>query len=708
MFKRLRLWIPPVLFIIFLVGTTGFAFLGGLSESASLTTKILYHAVLSICYLSLWATIAQAIQQLRPAPTQIFWQCIVGIVTITVLIYLVYQIQGGFLDINVPAAPTVYIKSALLNTLFAAMSFIVIQLFSRLGRFRRTQRSERNWHLLLLFILITFVAVSPFHHHFNAESPPFAQPLIALLAAGTLGAIIFIFLNSIRLAWIVRLSFRQKMISIGLGVVLIAFTAGTFMIIFRPDLTLMFLSESSYPIDYLQFHSLPLFTAIILSMTYGFVYSLTSVLSLIFHLPTMGDFRRSADEMAAIQDLTVLVREVADSEKLHDWIVSTPVDAGSGKAAWLTINDLETGSLTPLIVASYKIEASTAEEACDLVALHQAATISQKLIYIQNTVTDRRTEHAKPNGILSLLVLPLVTSTEVLGTLFVSREITGAFEHDDLESIGLFASQATLVLENARLLEEKIEGERLASELSIAREVQQRLLPQTTPEFTHLTLAASSTPALEVGGDYYDWLDLGEGRLAFIVADVSGKGTSAAFYMAEMQGIFQAVTRIAPNPPDFLFHANQALGESLEKNVFVTAIYGVLDYHSGQLLMARAGHSPAVIVDVNGHANLLRSSGMGIGLDRSDIFTETLEVQQIQFSPGDLVVLYTDGVIESRNGAAEEFGYDRLMESIQSARFESAQGVHDTVRATVDEFMGSEKNYDDDLTLLVIKWHGLR
>ena len=707
MFKRLRLWIPPVTFILFLVGTTGFAFLGGLSESASLTTKILYHSVLSICFLSLWATIAQAIQQLRPAPTQIFWQCIVGIVTITILIYLAYQIQGGFLDINVPAAPTVYIKSALLNTLFAAMSFIVIQLFSRLGRFRRTQRSERNWRLLLLFILITFVAVSPFHHHFNAESPPFAQPLIALLAAGTLGSIIFIFLNSIRLAWIVRLSFRQKMISIGLGVVLIMFTASIFLIIFRPELTLVFLSESSYPIDYLQFHSLPLFSVIILSMTYGFVYSLTSVLSLIFHLPTMGDFRRSADEMAAIQALTVLVREVADSEKLHHWIVSTPVDAGPGKAAWLTINDLKTGSLTPRIVASYKIEASVAEESCDLATLHQIASVSKKPIYIQNTATDRRTQSAKQNGILSLLVLPLITSTEVLGTLFVSREITGAFEVDDLESIGLFASQATLVLENAHLLEEKIEGERLASELSIAREVQQRLLPQTMPTFTNLTLAASSTPALEVGGDYYDWLDLGNGTLALIVADVSGKGTSAAFYMAEMQGIFQAVARIAPNPRDFLFHANQALGESLEKNVFVTAIYGVLDYNSGHLMVSRAGHAPAVIVDVNGQANLIRSAGMGIGLDRSHIFTETLDVQQIQFSPGDLIVLYTDGVIESRSTGGEEFGYDRLVESIQSARFESAQGVHDTVRSTVDQFMGSEKNYDDDLTLLVIKWHGV-
>jgi len=703
--KRLRLWVPLVTFIVLLVGTTGFSFIGGVSESATLTSKILYHAVLSLCYLCLWVAIAKAIQHLRPSPTQIFWQSIVGIVTLGGLILLAYQIQGGFIDINVPATPIVYIKSSLLNSLFVAMGFAVIQLFGRLGRYRRTRRSERDWRLLLLFIAITFLAISPYHHHFNTESPPFAQPLIILLALGAIGSAIFLILNSIRLAWIVRLSFKQKMISICLGTVLICLTTGVLWVLFRPDTIEVLISDSSYPIDYLQFYSLPLFSSFVLTMTYGCLYSLTSVLSLIFHLPTMGDYRRSADEMAAIQALNVLVREVADSEKLYHWIVSTPVDAGSGKAAWLTMNDFESGSLNPRIVASYKIEAPIAEKSCDVVAIHQDATSSENLISIPNTTTDFRTQNSKSNRILSLLALPLVTSNEAVGTLFVAQEIPHAFEHDDIESIDLFTSQASLVLENARLLDAKIERERLASELLIARQVQQRLLPQTIPEFSNLTIAASSTPALEVGGDYYDWLDLGDENLAFIIADVSGKGTSAAFYMAEMQGIFQAVTRIAPEPDAFMHHANQALGESLEKNIFVTAIYGILDHHSGHISLARAGHTPAVIVDVNGNAELLRSSGLGIGLDRSQLFIDTLDVEYIQFSPGDLIVLYTDGAIEGRNSQGEEFGYDRLIATIQSSRFESAQGVHDAICQSIDHFMSPEKNYDD-CTLLIIKWHG--
>ena len=151
---------------------------------------------------------------------------------------------------------------------------------------------------------------------------------------------------------------------------------------------------------------------------------------------------------------------------------------------------------------------------------------------------------------------------------------------------------------------------------------------------------------------------------------------------------------------------NKALGRSLEKNVFVTAIYGVLDCKSGAISIARAGHPPAAFVDVTGRTTLLRSGGLGIGLDRSELFVQTLEVKQHVFSPGDLIALYTDGVTESRNPEGEEFGYDRLLQSVQSARYERAQGVHDAVLQSVDQFLGAEKKYLDDLTVLIIKWHG--
>lgn len=678
----------------------------GVGDAALVSTKILYQAALAVCFLCLWITIAHATRNSRPTPAQIFWHIILTILPVCVLVVLILQIPGDFLEANIPAAPIVHVKGALLSMVLAGLSFILVQRFGRLVRFRRTRRSERNWYLLILSVGLTSVVIAPFHHHFDVSSSPVDAPLAILLGLTTIASILFIFLNTIRLAWIIRLPVKQKMGALGLGIAVVCLTAATLLLLFRPDLALSSITELSPPIEYLIFYSLPLTAIIVLCITFGFVYALTSVLSLIFHLPTIGDYQRSVDEMAAMQALTVLVREVTDPEKLYHWVVSTPVDSGRGKAAWLTIQELESGSLKSQIVAAQNIDASLADDVCDVDAIHGEAARRRALVSIQNASSDRRTQKGKSSGIMSLLAVPLVTRTEVLGTLFVSRDVAHAFENEDIESIGVFASQATLVLENARLLEAKFERERLASELAIARDVQRRLLPQAMPKFSTLSLAASSTPAQEVGGDYYDLFELDEEKIAFIIADVSGKGTSAAFYMAEMQGIFQAVAQIAPDPHNFLCHVNKALGRSLEKNVFVTAIYGILDCNSGAISIARAGHSPAAFVDVTGRTTLLRSGGLGIGLDRSELFAQTLEVKQHVFNPGDLVALYTDGVTESRNPEGEEFGYDRLLQSIQSARYERAQGVHDAVRQTVDEFIGPEKKYVDDLTLLIIKWHG--
>ncbi len=671
-----------------------------------MSTKILHQAALTICFVCLWITVARSTRHSSLPPAQIFWRAILTILASLVLVVLILQIPGGLIiDTLTPAAPIVHVKSALLSVVLAGLGFILLHRFGHLVRFRRTRVSERNWLLMMIFVSLTFIASTPFHPHFDLEPNILVPPLIAILGITATGSLVFIFLNTIRLAWILRLPVKQKMSSLGLGVIMICLTSATLLMLSR-EFSFGLGRQESFPIEYLISYSLPLTVVIILFITFGFVYALTSVLSMIFHLPTIGDYQRSVDEMAAMQALTALVREVADPEKLYQWVVSTPVDSGRGKAAWLTIQDLDSRSLKPQIVAAHNIEASLANEVCDIRVIHGEASRSRELVSIQNTTSDRRIQNGKSSGIMSLLVVPLTTRTEVLGTLFVSHDVAHAFENEDIESIGVFASQASLVLENARLLEAKIERERLASELAIAHDVQRRLLPQSMPRFSNLSLAASSTAALEVGGDYYDLLELGDDKLAFIIADVSGKGTSAAFYMAEMQGIFQAVAQITPEPHDFLCQVNKALGRSLEKNVFVTAIYGVLDYNFGSISIARAGHPPAAFVDVNGRATFLRSGGLGIGLDRGEMFMQTLETKQHTFHPGDLIALYTDGVTESRNHEGEEFGYDRLLKSIQSARYERAQGVHDAVRQTVDHFLGEEKKYIDDLTLLIIKWHG--
>lgn len=706
-FKRFWRWLPLIGFPLLFIGTTVFAFLGGLDESSTLIQGVLHHAALILCFLCLWIAVARLVRNSRPAPIQTFWQTILVILGSSFAAFLAFQIPGDFVD-GAPAAPIVHVKNALLSVPLAGLSFFVVHRLGLLVRFRRTRRSERNWRLMILFIGIAFLITIPTHHQFDLISGSSVGLYVIPLILSNVAAIIFILMNSIRLAWIVRLSLGEKGAAIGLGVVLVGLLGCVIAAVSARENAPLIGTTLSPPHDFLQFYSAPLTAVTVLFLLFGLIYALTSVLSLIFHLPTTGDYRRSTDDMVAMRTLRGLLRKGVESEKLHEWVVSTPVESGHASTAWLTVQNLESGSLTPHIVASRNTENEHINELCDVTAIHNTVVQTREPVLIQDTLTDARTRKSKSGKFESLLAIPLSTRTEVLAVLFTSRDVVHAFEREDVEAIGVFASQATLVLENALLFEAKIERERLANELAIARNVQQRLLPQTMPELPNLNLAASSVAAREVGGDYFDMLELGKGELAFIVADVSGKGTSAAFYMAEMQGIFQAVARIAPAPDVFLGHTNQALGESLEKNIFVTAVYGILNCHSGRVSLARAGHTPAILVDASGNAKLLHSEGLGIGLDRGELFGNVLEVEHLKLKPDDLLVMYTDGVVESRNHEGEEFGYDRLLQAVQVARNEDAQGVHDAIRQTVDEFVGTNNRYDDDLTLLIIKWHGCK
>ncbi len=670
--------------------------LTGTADRPPELASIGFQFVLLACYGILWLLISDWLEAKRAAPAQAFWHVLVAGAVAAVLCLGVLLIPGAFTEPGQPATVTVYIKSALLAVVVIGFCFILVLRFRDLVRFRRTKKGERNWKLLLVFMLLS-TSVG-----FAAEGalPVLIQSIFTV--STILPALALITINVFRISWIVHMPARQKAFVVLLGLLVLGGLTGVWGLPADAPISL----HPDVLAPYLIYYSIPLFIFVLLSLVFGLLYTLSSVLSLIFHLPTSEDFRRSVDEIAAMQSLTALVREAVDFDKLAARIVATPVEAGRANAAWLAILEYESGSLDPKIVATHKISAEKAGTFFNTSALYNEVAGSREPVVLQHVAADHRVAKAVGKETQSLVVAPLSAHTEVLGALFVTREVAHGFQQDDLEAIRMFAAQATLAIENARLFESKIERERLARELGIAREVQQRLLPQSLPQLDYMSLAASSESAYEVGGDYYDILQLESGKFAFIVADVSGKGTSAAFYMAEMQGIFQSVANITPDPCQFLHHANQALGNSLEKNVFVSAIYGLVDYTREELVLARAGHCPAAIVNTGGQARLLRSRGIGMGLDRHELFGNTLEVEHHEFQPGDVVVLYTDGVVESRNAVGEEFGYERLIAAIQRHRHESAQALHDLLLLELNEFRGEQDTYEDDRTLLIMKWHG--
>lgn len=698
--ERAKGWLLIVLVAVtYLIGLGYHLVVWTSGTAPAVGSALAYNVLILLCYGLLWLLIARRVKERVSAPARIFWSLLLlGIFFIGIGYALSLPGRTAGLDASVPGFDyttgvpltlATVVKMNVLALLEAIFGFVLLLRFRDLVLFKRTKTAVRNFYLMLgfmAFAALCMIAKSP-----QTDLSPFH-------AVAMIPAVVFMVVNSFRLSWIVYPSFKEKTALIGLSLMMLVML-GSGIAISGENL----MPEAS---AYLMYYSQPLNLFTTLTLVFGILYSTTTFLSLLFHLPTSGDFQRKADEMAAMHSLTNLVNKVFERDNLVSAITSSPVETGTADAAWLAMADPHSGSLRPRIVSTHNIDYARLAEMVDTAALYSDVFGSGEPLLLDQAPADHRVDANPGEGLGSMLVVPLVARDEVLAALFVSREVAFGFEKDDVEAISLFAAQAALALDNARLFEEQLEKERLSRELAIAREVQRKLLPQQLPLLDGVSMCASSISAQEVGGDYYDFAQVDEDRIALIIADVSGKGTSAAFYMAEMQGIFKAVSQIAPEPQDFLYHANRALTNSMEKNVFISVVYGLLDLKEEELVLARAGHCPAATINLHGEARYVRTQGLGLGLDPGPIFRKTLDIERIRLQPGDVLVLYTDGVVESRSVGGEEYGYDRLLEALRNHRHEDAGELHDSLMRDLDAFIEQE-NYGDDLTLLVLKWHGM-
>ena len=649
--------------------------------------RVLYHASALAGFAALWQYAMQAFRQRTAAPINAFWTLL--------LAGLLVSAVGGLLSAFEPAAPfrANGTPASLLTVLLmhvqvllgAGFFFALLAWLRPLVLFKRTRRSQRNWYLMLGAMVLAGLSALG---RAPGESLGWVQAIFIV------PAVVFMILSAFRLSWIILLSFREKMICIGLS----------FALMIALPLVAAVL-EDAFAVDYFDYYSYALGVFCDLALTFGVLFSVTAWLSLLFHLPTTSDIQRKADEIAAMHSLTHLVSQAFEADKLAASIAASPVEAGSAHAAWLALKGEEAAG--PHVAAAHGITADRLSKIVDTGALYEAVRQTREPLLLDEAPADPRVRARSGEELDSLLAVPLIARDALLGVLFTSKAVTQGFEKDDVEAVSIFAAQAALALDHARLFEEQLEKERLARELDIARSVQQKLLPSRLPALPGLTLAAASVPAQEVGGDYYDFIALGEDRLAFIVADVSGKGTSAAFYMAEMQGIFQSASRLTRTPAEFLCHANAALHRSLEQGVFISAVYGILDARREELVLARAGHCPVAAINLHGEARFLRPQGIGLGLDRGPIFRQSLTEERVALHPGDAFVLYTDGVVETRSAdGEEEYGYDRLLDALRAHRHEDAEALHEALLGDLHAFT-RRAAYDDDMTLIALKWHGL-
>ena len=257
------------------------------------------------------------------------------------------------------------------------------------------------------------------------------------------------------------------------------------------------------------------------------------------------------------------------------------------------------------------------------------------------------------------------------------------------------------------LLHVQREKQRLDDELRIARSIQQSLLPVQPPAIAGLDVSAVCEPAREVGGDYYDFFDLGPRQLGVLMADVSGKGTSAALYMAELKGMMLSLTRSVRSPRQLLVEANRLLAAHLDNRSFITMTYAIIDLEAGTLTCARAGHTPVLVV-AGGTTHVVSPEGMVVGLrlpGASELFETLLEEHTRPIHAGDVIVLYTDGITEAMNSAGDLFGDAALASSLMDRLDADAATLRDAVLGDVRAFVGPAEQHDD-MTMVILRVTG--
>ncbi len=499
-------------------------------------------------------------------------------------------------------------------------------------------------------------------------------------------SILLIVVNSIKISWIAFIVKKEKISLLILSVLI--------SILFVVNLVNSASQSSNSQI--LSAFSPVMSQFLTMLMIYGAIYFSILFFTTLFHIPTAEAFDRKAKEVTFLQYFSKLITQSTDFKELASTVTDITTKVSSAQAAWIAWkeND-EYKTIAVKGIGYYDSNLLT-----DFIFKKKLYNEEGKSFFI-----DLKSLKNKPQlseNFCSVACEPLRTHDELKGYLMAAAKADNVFDEEDKNAMDTFSDYASLAIENYRLLEESIEKERMEKELDVAREIQRKILPAQSPILDKLNISSLFIPAFEVGGDYYDFFEIDKDKFGFVIADVSGKGISAAFIMAEIKGIFESLSKTIQSPKDILIKANEILKRTLDRKNFVSAAYGLINLKEETLSIARAGHCPILLIR-NNVAESIRPSGIGLGLDFGPNFSDSLDEKIIKLEDNDILVLYTDGITEAKNSMLEDFGTKHFEEVLLENSGKNADEISGRVIGEVTLFSQNNPQHDD-ITLVILKW----
>ena len=410
--------------------------------------------------------------------------------------------------------------------------------------------------------------------------------------------------------------------------------------------------------------------------------------------------RRAVAELTVLNELAAAIDSTMSTEQIMNIIVQGVIRAiGVEQGAIMMITEKAASPMKTLIRG---MDTSSDGVPYRLgVSLTGWMLKNQKPLLIEDFATDKRFKGVKVQSgqIRSVLSVPLKVKDKMIGVInLINKKGGDTFTHENERLVGIIASQSAQVLENARLYEEEKKLQRMKRELQMARDIQQSLLPKENPRLPGMEIAGLSHPAREVGGDYYDFVRLDEHHLALVIADVSGKGVPASLLMSNIQATLRVQAAASASVKDCIAEANNLLHKSTTPEKYATLFYGILDTREKTFTSTNAGHNAPMLISRDGTCRRLETGGIVLGMLPDMPYQE----ERSELQPGDLLLMFSDGITEAMNEREEEFEDERLAEVLADSRDLSAELLLEKILAQVSSFTGGVPQ-QDDMTLVAIK-----
>ena len=407
-------------------------------------------------------------------------------------------------------------------------------------------------------------------------------------------------------------------------------------------------------------------------------------------------------KLEIVYNISQAISSIFDLKELMEKVAGLVLEVIKADRFLLMLRDEKTGEIVPqMAIGKDKREV----EICISQTMVRRVTGEGVSVLVRNTAEDVRFREAQSlilKNIRSILCAPLLSKEGILGLIYVdSHKEMVSFSEDELELFTAIGNQVAVAFKNIRMQEKLWQKKRVEKELEIAAKIQQSFLPRIFPACPGYEFAVKSLPAHNVGGDFYDCFNLSPGKVGLVVGDVSGKGIPAALYMARFLSEFKMAALNFPEPHLLLTEINQRFKEIVVGGNFVSAAYLVLELKSGRLRYGLAGSHPLLLYqDKEKVVKELASSGgqiLGIG---EGVFKDEI----VTLEEGDMICLYTDGLIEAQNKNREEFGLDSLKEAILRHRRWPLEEIMEKIIEDVSKFSQGHPPADD-LTLLFLKYN---